>query len=833
FLKAQDAFEVFESHLGLVDRYAPPNAGFELSYHAVYTGEYYAEFRLKLIEFRYWLLRYSKDYKQIDVNDLFVYLINLFPVQELSAFKLSLKKRLLLGLVKGNTWLIGDWFFNKLNEEQAVVKIIRSVAYEDSLKGLNLQEINGFLDFLNNPVDFSGDKTLFETLYDKIQDTTFFSDDGKGNKGQLIKAVYTLWLNSKYNPYRLNEPSEEQVAAALDHFKYTNYHASWQLDQPGEDNKIDKTAAPKLLNYESERVFIWYSDNFNFELRGRKVAALWKERRSHTNGRGLVTTKEYRRPYGYYDLYQPISLMATDANNTIVKIPRLGPPPTDDPDGNISNIAPAFYLMYVDNLGDYSNAKATIGLIADIALTFTGIGNLTKLRHLKHLGLINRRLIKGSLTEIQSRALARALGKSTALAQTLSGALTIILPVLTDDCKLYWDKEKDPPDPNNPEYQKYLYCREADKWLFALEIASLSGDVLARRALRRATYNFAKSIPPNATYDQMRAAVKNNFDELDELLDDFTDRLKDTLVGDKLANINNRDITLQLFADVEGRPNLLKKFNENDGAFFDLWYTLIKHPAIRSNEELLQKVSNFTADLLDKLDKDLLDPRWKDELQQLLLESPADISGIWKVLRTTPDYAWAKRGDEVESRWRKWLKGAFFRFFTRTGKKFEQEVVLEGLKTKDPKVYGLLKKRLNQNFQKNLDDFDDLFAQVQLKYDGDNYFVADAVFVKYNYDELGYVDGIQDIIIVESKLQQGTRLSDAQRAAIAEAFSSSEAYILRNKIRRSKFGTGEELNEKLNSLKFAGKVQWYKAYDLKDGKKINDIKELDKNGNIQ
>ena len=57
-----------------------------------------------------------------------------------------------------------------------------------------------------------------------------------------------------------------------------------------------------------------------------------------------------------------------------------------------------------------------------------------------------------------------------------------------------------------------------------------------------------------------------------------------------------------------------------------------------------------------------------------------------------------------------------------------------------------------------------MYSQVQLKYNGDEYFVADQVYVKWGKDEDGF-DAIVDYVVIENKLRNTTPLTKNQAAA--------------------------------------------------------------------
>lgn len=271
YLTSKNLIEPFNAHINLPARYSSVIFGqIDPKYHYLYNDEYFALFRLKLIDFRYWLLNYKFDYSQIDINDLSVYIVNIFTIPELSTLSYSFKTNLINNILVNNIWIIGDWAFNKLNEEQAIIKIIRSIANETN-GVLNYAEIDSFFDFLGKLYYNSISETLFEILYNSINDTIVLNDDGKGNKGQFVKAVYNLWLESKYNPDHENETIANN---AMNLFTYTIETANHEYDDPTIFfPQIDYSKAPYLLGYDSEKFLLWYRDNFTFEFYKNKILA--------------------------------------------------------------------------------------------------------------------------------------------------------------------------------------------------------------------------------------------------------------------------------------------------------------------------------------------------------------------------------------------------------------------------------------------------------------------------------------------------------------------------------------------------------------------------------
>lgn len=576
--------EPFNKTIDLINRYNHNYGTIDIKYHTLYNDEYFARLRLGLIEFKYWLIQYKDDYTKINSNDLVVYIVNLFDPVELSYLSYETKTNLLDKILIDNFWVIGNWGFNKLNEEEAILKIIRCIAKEDLDGTLNYSEIDKFMDFLNVIYDFSKKQTLYEVLYDRINDSAFLNDDGKGNKGQLVKIVYNLWSESKFNP----QHSVSSIAQnALGLFQYTPYNSRWQSDDPTIIFPIlDENAAPMLINYESEKTLLWYIDNFNFEFYKNKIVA--KE-----------NIKDYGyQPYGVYNIFQPIALKVTDANDTIIRMPVKGIVEGGNIEDFINNCIPVFYLQYVDDLGDYSDTKETIGIAIDIVLTFSGVGNIAKLRHVKDLSLLRKFFVAGELSLAESASLTRALSGLASGFEAIMGIASLVHSFATASCTIYYNNQQSPPEPNDPEYQKYKLCQNIDLWLFALEMISLSGDLLAKRAFKRATRKLQQSIPSGSEYNELRTAV-NSLDELDNLLVYFLQSLQTThpTVFSRVNNFTTQEKKFTFMFDFEGRPSALSELETNPYLLDDAWDDILHLTTYRNNLEFLESYYFINKDV--------------------------------------------------------------------------------------------------------------------------------------------------------------------------------------------------------------------------------------------
>ncbi len=166
-------------------------------------------------------------------------------------------------------------------------------------------------------------------------------------------------------------------------------------------------------------------------------------------------------------------------------------------------------------------------------------------------------------------------------------------------------------------------------------------------------------------------------------------------------------------------------------------------------------------------------------------------------------------------------RSEFFQKMTGLGRKFETKVCLKAFKNRSSAKYIDLKEKFHKSFKKNLDDYD-MFSQVQLKYDRDNYFVADQVFVKYGIDEDG-IEIIDDILIVENKLKNSTKLTKPQMSAYKKTI-----FNVRSNNVLSEFDNGKRLSSG-RMLKFSSNKQWFKVCDGKNGDAITIIRKINKN----
>lgn len=578
YLTNNELVEPFIHHINLSSRYNSNFGVVDDLYHNLYDGEYFNLLRLRLIELRYWLLNYKEDYSKIEFHEISTIIVNIFPREELSYIPYEVKIELLEKTIAGRFWIKGDWYFNRLNDEEAIVKLVRSFGQTQ------ITEVDDFLDYLNSIQDYSKRKTVYQFLYDRINDAILFQDDGSGNRGQFVKSIYLLWLSSKYNPYHIDQTIAE---SALGYFNYTPFNAQWEYYDdsiPNISKHVDFEASPMLLNYESNKVLWWYMDNSKFEFYLNKIC--W-------------SVTDYNKAdnwalHGTYDIFQPVAIKMTDDLDTIIRMPVHGVEPGQPVENYISNCIPVFYLMYVDGVGDRSDVKETIGTAVDVITTFTGVGGvLLKLRHLKDIS--KARLFFTLLTQGDKAAIWKAVCGLANASEAFFGAAGVLAGFYQAGLSSYGPPNPAPVqgDPNYDDYQRWV---KLDKWFFAFEMLSLSGDVFARRAFKRASQELSTHIDdllPTSIHPTQRQA----FDELADIStpSDIFFGTFNTDIQTKLNNLPGSTPTIkeQFYFDFKDNPLAISEF-ENDIDLIDAWKGIQKVPFLRKEVKYLKAFKRFT-----------------------------------------------------------------------------------------------------------------------------------------------------------------------------------------------------------------------------------------------
>ncbi|WP_129748873.1 hypothetical protein [Flavobacterium anhuiense] len=201
------------------------------------------------------------------------------------------------------------------------------------------------------------------------------------------------------------------------------------------------------------------------------------------------------------------------------------------------------------------------------------------------------------LSTIERVALTRALSGLASGAEAIIGVASLVHRFATAGCTVYYNNEQNPPELNDPEYQKYKLCQSIDIWLFALEMLSLSGDLLARRAFRRATKKLQQSIPSGNEYNELRTAV-NSLDELDSLLIDWLSSIQESHpnVYNKLITFTDEEKKFAFMFDFEGKNNILNKL-ESEPDLISEWLNFNELQHLRKEIKYLEGSKRFTHNL--------------------------------------------------------------------------------------------------------------------------------------------------------------------------------------------------------------------------------------------
>ncbi|WP_428232489.1 hypothetical protein [Flavobacterium sp.] len=356
--------------------------------------------------------------------------------QSLSVLSVDDKIKILKYLIKNK---LSD-NFERLHDEELVVNIVAS------FNATNINEIDSFLEKFLIEYDSDTHQTLYEVLYLKMSKSTNFKEGLLGlsnwvlgtnfkptsTRSQFVQILYALWQFSKYYPYNddgtikantigfknvngnSNFSNEEDYKNFLFLYSHNTAYSAEQItslpdeliDQEFYTYKvIHEDASPMVIPYESEKEYGIFFDNFSFVINENKIKAYqeFETWGCSTSGAPNLTSPDYDKwinnhsdlcdvfyksvrkinvLYGTYNLFQPVSLLNTNLE-TKTAIATVNGDSIIENGKNVNSFIPAFVLAHIDEEGDRSDIETMIGYAVDIALTFTAVGNLSKLRHLR------------------------------------------------------------------------------------------------------------------------------------------------------------------------------------------------------------------------------------------------------------------------------------------------------------------------------------------------------------------------------------------------------------------------------------------------------------------
>lgn len=336
----------------------------------------------------------------------------------------------------------------RTNEEVAVLKIIKSFA---TFPYYNDDSDNETFDFALN-IDFLLEKsieekvegvTVFQRLYEKMNDY-----GGPDNFSAFIQLYYLFWAESKY-------VKEESIDGASD---------GHQL----------------ILDYRGNKIWGFYNDDKKFTFKGKYIEIGEKRRKTVISKGGSYESKPYYKTIEKAHIYQAINVPETNQEGEM-KLPE--------------NVVPAFFLKAFDDKKAWANLEKAIWLTIDIITTFTGVGNLLKLRHLSK--------VVGAYKYIKI---------VVAGIEITNGVLGIMLNFI-DEC-------------NNPDDESF--CNKLRTFLIYVDLATLGVDALASKFIKKSAKDALDNMP-NALrkkhpeiYEELRNASRSG---------QLSDELKNSIRG--------------------------------------------------------------------------------------------------------------------------------------------------------------------------------------------------------------------------------------------------------------------------------------------------------------
>lgn len=813
-------------------------------------------------------------------------------------------------------------------EEFRIIRLFFEIAPEVAFTVLSLSQRIGlinyfieskFLDVISNPSDVISNSTILNENLDVIlkivssveaKDATSFMTQLIGPKHAIQREEegrVTLFQRM-YEHFDIDKEKRKKLIK--------NLYLLWYVSDWRKSNGVDNFNSnnPVFINYTSRKVLGFYFDNMNFEFKNDKIEVVEKLKIEFNNFELNITPQRI----SLYSLYQTVLLFGLDANNIAVNIPAIAITDSDSnitmPDSFNFNI-PLFFLKHLDDVGDDEDFWKGISLVIDVATTFTGFGNLAKLRHLRQIGKLGTALS----TPNKSFVVWKILEGTSSVIDITAGFLQLFITYYSDGCKVYKnhvkahindDAQEDiktvPEDPNDD----HLLCKTMDKFLFWLQIGAGGMEVLASSMIRKQ----AKVLDSMTLPSDWDASVSAKIKELAELEKGFLDSIPQqykVLIEDKLNtfNVNAKSAFVDDFAylstknnnlvwDELAKSDILANWNElrkvdfpypdrinieilrdnnlsqsffnyysqpdlkksldaltqeqkvefikkygnqselRSANFIEVWKRLANLKEgktldeIKNNEEVI-KVLEATVDQKDFYDDDLLDaffyevthPKRGAGVRTLISNNPTDIQEVVLPMLTKPDKQYEILKTQVGPRWEKWRKTQFYKFWFGKGKKFESFVNTELAKRNTPE-YNLVKSKVQIESNKNLDEFE-LFTQVQLKYDNDDYFIGDQIYIKYEFDALCDINRIVDVVILETKLQSTTGYSYNQIAAFIEVLNNPNHEL---KVRSINPQSLTRKNCSLNqnvALNLGGNASLFKIADFKTGEKIKEVTRIE------
>ncbi|KIX22043.1 hypothetical protein SY27_05075, partial [Flavobacterium sp. 316] len=499
-------------------------------------------------------------------------LIKCLPASALNIIPLEQRINLLINLAKGRIFE---------DKENLVLKIILSIDPSDATT---------FLYKLEKTIIYEGEDnyTLYEALYNKIDDQIAWF--GKDNRKALMLQLFKLWYVSAYNPSMDTGDFADTTVQDLEDI---------------ESALIGYEANTVLLNYDAEKFFGFYTDNMDFSFSNKKIAVFEEKQEiikvapNYGNDFQTEKVRTISVKIGTYNIFQAISLNDYKENDVAIKIPLVD---LEQDGQKVTALLPLFYLKYMDDYGDNEDLWTGIGLTLDVALTFTGVGNINKLRYLRHIGKFGKayRAWRNGNATAEVLFTVKALWSATqgvaALFEITSSLLSIYLEYYTNSCNNY--KTDVTANINNitpngqlpddsQQSDEYKRCKLIDRILFAIQIGSLGMDLLASKMIKKHSKELELlGFPPEWDLPQFQT-LKTTFQDLNNLdinnYFNFINQIPDTYratIGNKLlsyGDVTKQNEFLNDFGAVEQTEGFWKMMAKDGAEGVENWKKLLEN----------------------------------------------------------------------------------------------------------------------------------------------------------------------------------------------------------------------------------------------------------------
>ena len=325
--------------------------------------------------------------------------------------------------------------------------------------------------------------------------------DANGLLDLLREQVVRPINNDTY--YTLLYNGLDDIGGGTNFSKFTMLlYKYWTLSSKYNTNKTDVDVIP----YSSSKMLSFYFDNIDIESNDQDLNLS----NNLVDDDGVVI--------GTYDLYDPIYIV--DISNSKITSNGLSMP---------AESLPFFYLKSFDRKNETSNTWLGTQVTVDIALTFTGVGNIAKLRHLKHLTTLNKlKVIIGTV-------------------EVTSGVANLLLK--------YSECNTD-------------FCKAMGTYLFWIEVATFSMDIATEAKIIQAAKDARKAA--DATIDV------NVIEHLDDVIDAGRDNWNGFATifkayPDEILDATNRIKTYRLTAALGGNYGYIEGIVNNAPVDNKLW----------------------------------------------------------------------------------------------------------------------------------------------------------------------------------------------------------------------------------------------------------------------